>query len=206
MQDPEHYVDQHSLENAITFAEKSVAALRDMAFHEMRLESDGLYAGVWKEALETPPSIDVDEAGMLYVSLPAILPKRGDLDQSRYLAEMLTKTIRNHYLEEGGGAWPKFHECVLVYEHVYKKPNRRRFIDHDNMEMKHIQDVLEWAFLTNDSPTCCSAFQLSRAGENNFTQIWVLTPKQFMEWLTSHWLPQANKSGELRRAELSDIL
>ena len=190
MREYEHYVDQQKLQKAIEYAEKSAAALRDLAFYEMKLEGDGLYVGVWKETLETPPSISVDEAGMLIIILPAILPKRGDLEQSYYLSRMLEMTIRNHYAGKHRNGWPKFSECVLVYEHIYNSEKRRRFIDHDNMEIKHIQDTLEWAFLTNDSPTYCSAFQCSHEGESNCTRIWILTPEQFMIWLASHWRGQ----------------
>ena len=200
MREYEHYVDQQKLKKAIECAEKSAVALRDLAFYEMKLEGDGLYVGVWKETLETPPSISVDEAGMLVITLPAILPKRGDLDQGHYLSKMLEMTIRNHYTGKFLSERPRFSECVLVYEHVYNSKKQRRFIDHDNMEIKHIQDALERAFLTNDSPNYCSAFQYSHDGESNCTRIWILTPEQFMEWLPSHWRGQ-KKPGILSNQE-----
>ena len=79
---------------------------------------------------------------------------------------------------------PKFHICVLAYEHIYGPG--RRFLDHDNLELKHCQDVLEAAFLTNDTSALCSAFQCSRRGERNATRIWVLPAEVFPKWLESH--------------------
>ena len=72
---------------------------------------------------------------------------------------------------------------MLVYEHIYDISHRHRFIDHDNLELKHCQDVLEAAFLVNDTSSLCSAFQCSHRGENDSTRIWILTPEQFPEWL-----------------------
>ena len=74
----------------------------------------------------------------------------------------------------------------MVYEHIYDISRSRRFIDHDNLELKHCQDVLEAAFLTNDTAALCSAFQCSHHGEQDGTRIWILPPEQFPEWLKNH--------------------
>ena len=58
--------------------------------------------------------------------------------------------------------------------------------DHDNFELKHVQDTLESVFLTNDTATLCSAFQCSHRGEMDSTCIWILTPEQFVEWLSTN--------------------
>ena len=74
----------------------------------------------------------------------AMLPKRADGDRSRFLASLLRDAIRREYQET---LLPKFRTCVLVYEHIYDISRSHRFIDHDNLELKHCQDVLEAAFL-----------------------------------------------------------
>lgn len=81
---------------------------------------------------------------------------------------------------------------MLVYEHIYDINRNRRFIDHDNLELKHCQDVLEAAFLTNDTAALCSVFQCSHRREQDGTRIWILPPEQFPEWLKSH--PECWKS------------
>lgn len=125
-------------------------------------------------------SVDVSHEGYLSLHLPVMLPKRNDEDRSRYLAGLLRVAIREKFRDQ---LPPKFGACVLIYEHIYDLSRCRRFIDHDNMELKHCQDVLEASFLINDTSALCSAFQCSHRGERDSTHIWILTPEQFPEWL-----------------------
>ena len=111
------------------------------------------------------------------------MPRRDDADRSRFLAGLLRDAIRRAFPEHDH---PKFRACVLVYEHIYDIGRSRRFTDHDNLELKHCQDVLEAAFLTNDTAALCSAFQCSHRGEQDGTRIWILPPEQFPEWLKNH--------------------
>ena len=127
--------------------------------------------------------VETTQEGYLFLHLPMVLPKRSDEDRSRYLAGLLREVIREKYRDQ---LPPKFGSCVLVYEHIYDLSRNRRFIDHDNMELKHCQDVLEAAFLVNDTSALCSAFQCSHCGEQDSTRIWILTPEQFPEWLKNH--------------------
>ena len=83
--------------------------------------------------------VETTQEGYLFLHLPMVLPKRSDEDRSRYLAGLLREVIREKYRDQ---LPPKFGSCVLVYEHIYDLSRNRRFIDHDNMELKHCQDVL----------------------------------------------------------------
>ena len=127
--------------------------------------------------------IEITSEGWLAASLPGMMPRRDDADRSRFLAGLLRDAIRRTFPEHDQ---PKFRACVLVYEHIYDINRNRRFIDHDNLELKHCQDVLEAAFLTNDTAALCSAFQCSHRGEQNGTRIWILPPEQFPEGLKNH--------------------
>ena len=133
--------------------------------------------------------IEITSEGWLAASLPGMMPRRDDADRSRFLAGLLRDAIRRTFPEHDQ---PKFRACVLVYEHIYDISHSRRFIDHDNLELKHCQDVLEAAFLTNDTAALCSAFQCSHRGEQDGTRIWILLPEQFPEWLKSY--PECWKS------------
>ena len=133
--------------------------------------------------------IEITSEGWLAASLPGMMPRRDDADRSRFLAGLLRDAIRRTFPEHDQ---PKFRACVLVYEHIYDISHSRRFIDHDNLEPKHCQDVLEAAFLTNDTAALCSAFQCSHRGEQDGTRIWILLPEQFPEWLKSY--PECWKS------------
>ena len=127
--------------------------------------------------------IEITSEGWLAASLPGMMPRRGDADRSRFLAGLLRATVYRTFPEHDQ---PKFRACVLVYEHIYDISRSRRFTDHDNLELKHCQDVLEAAFLTNDTAALCSAFQCSHRGEQDGTRIWILPPEQFPEWLKNH--------------------
>ena len=127
--------------------------------------------------------IEITSEGWLAASLPGMMPRRDDADRSRFLAGLLRAAVHRTFPEHDQ---PKFHACVLVYEHIYDISRSRCFIDHDNLELKHCQDVLEAAFLTNDTAALCSAFQCSHRGEQDGTRIWILPPEQFPEWLKNH--------------------
>ena len=152
------------------------------------------YAAAVLEPVQTDPGdvfsdnsqaavVEITPEGWLAASLPGMMPRRDDADRSRFLAGLLRDAIRRTFPEHDQ---PKFRACVLVYEHIYDISHSRRFIDHDNLELKHCQDVLEAAFLTNDTAALCSAFQCSHRGAQDGTRIWILPPEQFPKWLKSH--------------------
>ena len=152
------------------------------------------YAAAVLETVQTVPGdafsdnsqaavVEITPEGWLAASLPGMMPQRDDADRSRFLAGLLRDSIRRAFPEHDH---PKFRACVLVYEHIYDISRSRRFTDHDNLELKHCQDVLEAAFLANDTAALCSAFQCSHRGEQDGTRIWILPPEQFPEWLKNH--------------------
>ena len=132
---------------------------------------------------DLPASIEIAAEDWLRMELPCVMPRREDNDRSRLLAGLLWNAIHRAFPKHDQ---PRFYTCVLVYEHIYDLSQSRRFIDHDNLELKHCQDVLEAAFLTNDTSALCSAFQCSHRGPQDSARIWILTPEQFLEWLKKH--------------------
>ena len=127
-----------------------------------------------------PVRVAVTPEGWLLAALPVILPRRTDGDRSRFLASSLWNAVRTHFRDK---PLPKFHTCVLIYEHVYTSGCKRRFTDHDNLELKHCQDVLEAAFLTNDSADLSTAFQCSHFEKTEGTHIWIVPAGQVPAWL-----------------------
>ena len=137
--------EQRLLE-ALRAAETATLALRDYAATVLLPGPPA--AGDPSIGEEAPARVELLEDGWLAVTLEAVLPRRGDGDRSRFLAHSLRAAIRRAFPDR---LPPKFHICVLAYEHIYGPG--RRFLDHDNLELKHCQDVLEAAFLTNE-PGC----------------------------------------------------
>ena len=173
--------------DAVQSAENAAIQLRQYA--AAVLEPEQTVPGVSVSGNNHAALVKIAPEGWLIASLPGMMPRRDDADRSRFLAGLLRDAIRRAFPEHDH---PKFRACVLVFEHIYDIGHSRRFIDHDNLEPKHCQDVLEAAFLTNDTAALCSAFQCSHRGEQDGTRIWILLPEQFPEWLKSY--PECWKS------------
>ena len=122
--------------------------------------------------------------GRLCLTLPAMLPHRKKVDKACFLLDPIRDAVNAFY---GDRPHPHFDRCVLAYEHIYAAGTQRRHVtDHDNLELKHCQDLLESLFLTNDSAHYCATFQCSHTGSSNATRIWIMTPEQFPEWFKTH--------------------
>ena len=172
---------EQDLLQAVQDAEAAVTQLRHFAASFLLMQNRRSTPGT---NTTTIASVKSTEEGWLLISLPVILPRRGEKDRARFLDEPLRAAIRCYCQDR---ALPKFQACVLVYEHIYDAAYpRRRVTDHDNLELKHCQDVLEAAFLANDTASLCSVFQCSHPGEEPGTRIWILTPEQFEIWLSKH--------------------
>ena len=172
---------EQDLLQAVQDAEAAVTQLRHFAASFLLMQNRRSTPGT---NTTTIASVKSTEEGWLLISLPVILPRRGEKNRARFLDEPLRAAIRCYCQDR---ALPKFQTCVLVYEHIYDAAYpRRRVTDHDNLELKHCQDVLEAAFLANDTASLCSVFQCSHPGEEVGTRIWILTPEQFEIWLGKH--------------------
>ena len=172
---------EQDLLQAVQDAEAAVTQLRRFAASFLLMQNRQPTPGT---NTTTIASVENTEEGWLLISLPAMLPRRGEKDRARFLDEPLRAAIRRYCQDK---PLPKFQTCVLVYEHIYDAAYpRRRVTDHDNLELKHCQDVLEAAFLANDTGSLCSVFQCSHPGEEPGTRIWILTPEQFEIWLGKH--------------------
>ena len=172
---------EQDLLQAVQDAETAVTQLRHFAASFLLMQNRRSTPGT---NTTTIASVKSTEEGWLLISLPVMLPRRGGKDRARFLDEPLRAAVRRYCQDR---ALPKFQTCVLVYEHIYDAAYpRRRVTDHDNLELKHCQDVLEAAFLANDTASLCSVFQCSHPGEEVGTRIWILTPEQFEIWLGKH--------------------
>lgn len=172
---------EQDLLQAVQDAEAAVTELRRFAASFLLMQNRKSTPGT---NTTTIASVKSTEEGWLLISLPVMLPRRGEKDRARFLDEPLRAAIRSYFQDR---PLPKFQTCVLIFEHIYDAAYpRRRVTDHDNLELKHCQDVLEAAFLTNDTASLCSVFQCSHPGEEPGTRIWILTPEQFEIWLSKY--------------------
>ena len=176
-----------ALLNALHEVESAAIQLRQFAARNLRTEDRMI--NPWDES-HIADLVEITQDAYLKVSLPVMMPKRSERDSAKFLDGPLLAAIRTYFTDK---PIPKYSSCVLVYEHIYAADRpRRRVTDHDNFELKHVQDILESAFLANDTSALCSAFQCSHKGKSDSTCIWILTPEQFPEWLSAHtdsWKP-----------------
>ena len=172
---------ENILLNAVREVESAAVQLRQFAARDLQAEY-GMINPTNKINIAT--QIEITQDAWLKVFLPVMLPKRSERDPARFLDGPLLAAVRTCFADK---SIPKYTSCVLVYEHIYAADrSRRRVTDHDNFELKHVQDTLESVFLTNDTAALCSAFQCSHKGEMDSTCIWILTPEQFVEWLSAN--------------------
>ena len=177
---------EQDLLQAVQDAEAAVMQLRRFAASVLLMQGGQPTPGT---NTTTIASVKSTEEGWLLISLPVMLPRRGEKDRARFLDEPLRAAIRSYFRDK---PLPKFQACVLVYEQIYDAAYpRRRVTHHDNLELKHCQDVLEAGLRANDAASLCSVFQCGHRGEEPGTRIWILTPEQLEIWLSNHktsWL------------------
>ena len=176
-------IDERTLLDALADAESAALHLRDFAAAALRQRSYRYDLRAERGSVPIAAKLERTPEGWLCLSLPVMLPHRKEGDRARYLIEPIRLAIRDFY---GGQGCPRFDACVLAYEHVYRHGAGRRILDHDNVELKHCQDAIESMLLTNDSAVYCAAYQCTHEGDADGTNIWILTPEQFPEWLKTH--------------------
>lgn len=100
----------------------------------------------YKAELVTIHGIEVEfSEGILKVALPLLVPHRKDF-YTDFLYKPLHTALQNWCLERVKKALeiPFFEECLVCFVHVYNKnlPLVGRVRDHDNIEEKHVLDIV----------------------------------------------------------------
>lgn len=118
--------------------------------------------------------------GWFYVTIPALLPKKGS-GSADYIRSFLFPAMRDFFIER---VPVRYDDCVLVYRHIYDRdrPARRRR-DHDNIEVNMVTDIVAMYVLPDDNPDVCSLYQTSAEGDRDITEVYVVPRREFPEWL-----------------------
>jgi len=91
---------------------------------------------------------------------------------------------------------PLFDErCAVVFIHRYADTGRelRHLRDYDNVERRCITNVIARHFLKDDSPVCCISVDILAEGENNHTEVRIMTLPDLQAFILSGeigYLPQ----------------
>ena len=120
------------------------------------------------------------EHGWLSIRLPRLIPKKKNAN-AEFLSEPLLCALSEYVMEHGV---QRFSKAVICFEHIYdRKLPLKNYRDYDNLEQKQILDVIALHLLADDNSGLCDIFNTSEAGDDSYTNIYVMAQKLFFEWL-----------------------
>lgn len=124
------------------------------------------------------------ENGVLEITLPTLLPKRRQRQSDEFLLDPLYFALEQYSKEN---SMPYFRDCVVCFAQVYDRalpPKRVR--DFDNLEEKHLLDLLSAFVMTDDTGLLCDAYNTAELGDQDCTRIYLMEKQRFPGWLTEH--------------------
>lgn len=141
----------------------------------------------YKAELVTIHGIEVEfSEGILKVALPLLVPHGKDF-YTDFLYKPLHTALQNWCLERVKKALeiPFFEECLVCFVHVYNKnlPLVGRVRDHDNIEEKHVLDIVSSFCMKSDSGFYVDTFHTTRLGMEDGTLLYVMEAKKFPGWI-----------------------
>ena len=126
-----------------------------------------------------PVDIGFTKEGWFVLRIPLLLPKK-ESGSSEYIRSVIYPEMRDFFRDREP---VRFHDCVLVYRHVYDRERpERRARDHDNIETNMVSDIIAMYVLPDDSPRFCSHYECSAAGSTERTEVYVIPESEFVEW------------------------
>ena len=124
------------------------------------------------------------ESGVLEVTLPTLLPKRRQRQSDEFLLDPLYFALEQYAKEH---SMPHYRDCVVCSAQVYDRtlpPKRVR--DFDNLDEKHLLDLISAFVMTDDTGLLCDAYNTAELGDQDCTRIYVMDKRQFPAWLAEH--------------------
>jgi hypothetical protein len=130
--------------------------------------------------INIPVEIGFTAEGWFSVRLPLLLPKKAD-GSADYIRSFLYPAMRDFFR---GKEPVRYHDCVLVYRHVYsrQRPERQRR-DHDNIETNMVSDIVALYTMEDDGASFCRHYYCSAVGETERTEVYVVSEEAFPQWL-----------------------
>ena len=117
------------------------------------------------------------------ITLPCLLPKRKKSQGSEFLSDPLFFTLRNYTMKN---PISKYKNCVVCFSHIYnRKLSSRRIRDYDNIDLKHILDIISTFIMHDDSGLLCDMFNTTELSDKDCTRVSIMDKDRFPEWLAS---------------------
>lgn len=125
--------------------------------------------------------------GILEITAPVMVPHRKE-SYTDYLHKPLHIAFRRwcRKQEEEQQEIPEFDKCTVCFLHLYNQElPLGRVRDHDNMEEKHVLDVISNFFLVSDGGLHVDTYHITRLGQQDATWIFVMDAEKFPQWVSS---------------------
>lgn len=135
------------------------------------------------------------EDGVLTITLPFLAPHRKG-GYTDYLYKPLHLALQHWCVRqaEEGLAIPAYKKCTVCFLHLYDETLPLvRVRDHDNMEEKHVMDVVSNFFLVSDSGLYADTYHMTRMAADDRTKIYVMDSVVFPEWIAQTWQERVSK-------------
>lgn len=123
--------------------------------------------------------------GILEVTAPVLVPHRKE-SYTDYLYKPLHTAFQRwcKSRREAGQEIPEFDRCTVCFLHLYDRElPLGRVRDHDNVEEKHVLDVISNFFLVSDGGLHADTYHISRLSEQDATRIFVMDAEKFPQWV-----------------------
>lgn len=123
--------------------------------------------------------------GILEVTAPVLVPHRKE-SYTDYLYKPLHTAFWQwcRKQKEENKEVPEFQKCTVCFLHLYDRElPLGRVRDHDNMEEKHVLDVISNFFLASDGGLHVDTYHLTRMAERDATKIYVMDAEKFPLWV-----------------------
>lgn len=122
------------------------------------------------------------QRNVICIRLPSLVPHRKS-SYTDFLDRPLSAALQEWCLKQTkeGAEIPKYHHAALCFVHWYQSSAQVR--DHDNLEVKHVQDILSLFFLQADDGIHLDLYHTSQNAEENATWVYLMEREHFPEWV-----------------------
>lgn len=122
---------------------------------------------------------------ILKISMPVLVPHRKG-NYTDYLYKPLHTAIQHWCVKqaEDNAVIPEYKSCTICFVHAYDQTlPLSRVRDHDNIEEKHILDILANFFLFTDGGLYVDTYHMTMLAPKDKTQIYVMDSSCFHMWV-----------------------
>ena len=123
--------------------------------------------------------VEYTKNGWFHVKLPFLLPKKEKGNPS-YIRTTLNTALASFFAEHERVF---FDDCVLIFNHCYSE-ERKKYRDHDNIELNSVVDLLALYVMVDDAPMRCQHYYFSSISDYDYTEVFIVPKKDFIMFLT----------------------